>query len=802
MLTHPFLRDVVAGSLLLVALLTTVALVSHSPLDPSPFHYSSERVAPENLAGRLGATVSAILFDLIGLTAFLIPPLMALLGWYMMRDKSLERPRATYSGWVIIIFGLPVFAHLVHPEILFHGGILGCGGLIGNAGSDLLGVFAGPVGRVAILVFVILIGALLISGVTMTAFTDSVINHLRNSLKSRRERLTLKRQARAREDDRRKVLEKQITRLENDRDYHGSLTVKEVKGKGRFRVVRKTTEIEGETEIEPVIDAPQEETIPVARTRKTAKARPKTKETKAPVIQEKFDFIEDLESYDLPRPSFLEPADPTIEKDSAKLIEISKLVTLKCNEFKVRGEVANIRTGPVITTYEFRLDTGVKISAVQNLSADLALALRADSVRIERTPGRATVGIEVPSPTPEIIRLSQLVESKEFQNAASLLTLCLGVDIHGNPFFSDLARMPHLLIGGFTGSGKSVGINAMIMSILYKAKPDQVKFIFVDPKMVELGVYAGIPHLLTPIITDAKKATNALGWAVAEMEKRYHKLAELGVRNLDQFNKLVEDAAQLRRRCEQLFGEDAGEQLERFQPMPLIVIIIDEMADLMMTSGRAVEESITRLAQKARAVGVHLICATQRPSVDIITGVIKANFGCRIAYKVRSKFDSRTILDGIGAEHLLGRGDLLFLPPGTSNVKRIHGPLVTEKEIATVVGYIKRFGEPEYMREILSHKPLGDDKGKGRRTTLEDIEELSDPMYDQAARLVVQTRKASASYIQRRLRLGYTRSARLLDIMEREGVVGPPNGSKGREVLVAENFFGEVDETHALNDDG
>jgi len=304
---------------------------------------------------------------------------------------------------------------------------------------------------------------------------------------------------------------------------------------------------------------------------------------------------------------------------------------------------------------------------------------------------------------------------------------------------------------------------------------------------------------LTPIISNPKKAANALGWAVSEMDDRYRVLAALGVRNLQQYNQLFKDSAQLRRAKKKLAEETNGDEPE-LQPMPYIVIIIDELADLMITSSRAVEESITRLAQKARAVGVHLVCATQRPSVDILTGIIKANFPCRIAYKVRSRVDSRTILDSMGAEHLLGRGDMLYLPPGSANLMRLHGPLVTEKEIASVVRYVKRFGKPDYQREVLSHAPLGPPERGGKRTTLEEAEDIDDPMYDAAARLVVKTRKASASYIQRRLRLGYTRSARLLDMMEKEGLVGPPAGSKGRELLVSEHYFGEVDETHELND--
>jgi S-DNA-T family DNA segregation ATPase FtsK/SpoIIIE len=571
-----------------------------------------------------------------------------------------------------------------------------------------------------------------------------------------------------------------------------------VKGRGRFRIVRRAATDEDAVDLS---EAEASETG--TRRRKARRAASKTaratvRDTSA--VQEEFDFVEDLENYALPRVTFLEEIKEVAERNSAALIEISKLITAKCHEFRVRGEVVNIRTGPVITTYEFRLDTGVKISAVQNLSEDLALALKTESVRIERIPGRATVGIEVPNPDPETIRLRPLLESTEFQRAQSLLTLSLGVDIRGKPFYADLARMPHLLIGGFTGSGKSVGLNAMIMSILYKARPEEVKFIFVDPKLVELGMYADIPHLLTPIVSDPKKAANALGWTVAEMDTRYRRLAALGVRNLAQYNQLVSDPVQLRKARTQLAREgeeDAGDLVR----LPYIVVIIDELADLMVTSSRAVEESITRLSQKARAVGVHLVCATQRPSVDIVTGIIKANFPCRMAYKVRSKFDSRTILDSMGAEHLLGRGDMLFLAPGTSALTRLHGPLVSEKEIATVVRYIKRLGRPEYQRDVLTHAALGGGERGGRRTVVEDESELTDPMYDQAARMVINTRKASASYIQRRLHLGYTRSARLLDMMEREGLVGPLAGSKGREVLVPEDYFEEVDDTKSLAGD-
>jgi S-DNA-T family DNA segregation ATPase FtsK/SpoIIIE len=791
-------REAAAVALLLGALLIVVALLSHSPLDPSPFHASTERDAPNNLAGWLGATLSAALFSFFGLTAFVLPVAGAVIGWRLLRQSPVANPRLAAAGWGLLLLALPGFASLLGTDLPYRDDRISTGGFVGLAETELLRGFAGPVGGIVVLVFLLILGVLLLSGASAGALADRLTERVRSFWFERRRERSERRRAKEETRARHKVIDRQIRRIEGSDDYKGSLTVKQVEGRGRFRIVRRQAE---ERMVEEPADEPRAKRVSAGRrgkAEKPATVAKKAAAAKRPEVQEEFDFVDDLESYDLPKEAFLELMEEAPERDSAALIEMSKLITLKCQEFKVRGEVVNIRTGPVITTYEFRLDSGVKISAVQGLSEDLALALRTDSVRIERIPGRATVGIEVPSPDPEVIRLRQLIEAPEFQRGQSLLTLSLGVDIRGKAFFADLGRMPHLLMGGFTGSGKSVGLNAMIMSILYKARPDEVKFILVDPKMVELGVYGDIPHLLTPIISNPKKAANALGWAVAEMDDRYRVLAALGVRNLQQYNQLLRDPVQLRRARKRLAEEENG-NLPDLEPMPFIVIIIDELADLMITSSRAVEESITRLAQKARAVGVHLICATQRPSVDILTGIIKANFPCRIAYKVRSRFDSRVILDSMGAERLLGRGDMLFLPPGSSNLIRLHGPLVTEKEIASVVRYIKRFGKPEYQRDILSHAPLGPPERGGRRTVMEDGEELSDPMYDQAARLVVETRKASASYIQRRLRLGYTRSARLLDMMETEGLVGPPAGSKGRELLVSKDFFGEVDETHALN---
>jgi S-DNA-T family DNA segregation ATPase FtsK/SpoIIIE len=798
MMRERVLREAIAVALLLGALLVAVALLSHSPIDPSPFHASTLRESPENLAGWLGATLSAALFSFIGVTAFVLPIAAAVVGWRLLRRSPMASPRLAAAGWGMLLVALPGFASLLAHDVPYRDGRVSAGGYLGLSETELLRGFAGPVGGVVVLVFLLVVGILLLSGASAGAFADRLSERLRDRWFERRREAHERRREKEETRVRQRVIDRQVRRLEKSEDYRGSLTVKEVEGRGRFRIVRKQAD---DAVVEEAADeAPaRSRATSGARQPKTAAAAKQAPKSKRAKVQEEFDFVDDLESYDLPKESFLELVEDVPERDSAALIEMSKLITAKCQEFRVGGEVVNIRTGPVITTYEFRLDSGVKIAAVQNLAEDLALALRTESVRIERIPGRATVGIEVPNPDPEVIRLRQLITVPEFQRAQSLLTLSLGVDIRGKPFFSDLSRMPHLLMGGFTGAGKSVGLNAMIMSILYKARPDEVKFILVDPKMVELGVYADIPHLLTPIISNPKKAANALGWAVSEMDDRYRVLAALGVRNLQQYNQLLKDPVQLRKAKKKLAEEVSGEEPE-LEPMPYIVIVIDELADLMITSARAVEESITRLAQKARAVGVHLVCATQRPSVDILTGIIKANFACRIAYQVRSRFDSRTILDSMGAEHLLGRGDMLFLPPGSANLMRLHGPLVTEKEIASVVRYVKRFGKPDYQREVLSHAPLGPPERGGKPRTLEEAEDIEDPMYDAAARLVVKTRKASASYIQRRLRLGYTRSARLLDMMEKEGLVGPPAGSKGRELLVPDNYFGDVDETHELND--
>jgi S-DNA-T family DNA segregation ATPase FtsK/SpoIIIE len=471
--------------------------------------------------------------------------------------------------------------------------------------------------------------------------------------------------------------------------------------------------------------------------------------------------------YGFPTVEYLNPAPPRREQADEELLLIAQRVAEKCKEFNVTGQIKHICPGPVVTTYEFKPDPGVKYSRVTGLVDDLCIALEAESIRIDRLPGKPHVGIEVPNPERETIFMREVLESRQFRESESKLTLALGKTIDGINYVADLTRMPHLLIAGATGTGKSVCLNSLVVSILYKARPDEVKFIMIDPKRLELGLYGDIPHLATPIITEPKKAASALKWAVREMERRYKQLATWGVRNIDGYNAEVE-----RRNNVLDFDEDG----QPWKTLPYIVIIIDELADLMMTCGSDVEEAITRLAQMARAVGIHLVLATQRPSVDVITGLIKANFPSRIAFRVSQKVDSRTIIDSNGAEQLLGRGDMLFLPPGTSRLLRVHGAYLDENEVAKIVAHIKaQGGVPVYDETITQSEDesAGGDGAGGER----------DELFDQALRICCEMKRASTSVLQRRLRIGYGRAAAILDAMEREGFIGQADGARPRPVL-------------------
>ncbi|MCZ6508290.1 MAG: DNA translocase FtsK, partial [Acidobacteria bacterium] len=449
---------------------------------------------------------------------------------------------------------------------------------------------------------------------------------------------------------------------------------------------------------------------------------------------------------------------------------------------------------PVITVFEFQPAPGVKVSQILNLQSDLALALKAESVRIDRLPGRSTLGIEVPNDERRTIRLGPLLDEEEFRKSPSVLTMALGRDIHGRPYYIDLASMPHVLVAGATGAGKSVGLQTMITSLLYKARRDEVQFIFIDPKRIELGVYSQIPHLKTPVVVEPKKAANALRWAVAEMERRYRLLAEIHVRSIAYYNRAILDPKVQERLAlrdqdqdqDQVQDRDNSEAAQRdLVPLPYIVVIIDELADLMMVAAPEVETSIARLAQMARAVGIHLIIATQRPSVDVLTGTIKANFPCRLSYATASRHDSRTILDQVGAEQLLGQGDMLFMAPGTSRVLRLHGAFISEQETAALVRWLRKQGKPDLDPDVL--KAPADERGSAAGGERDDV------LFEEAARLVVAERQGSASFLQRRMRVGFSRAARLIDMMEQDGLLGPPQGSKPREVLVTRDYFTELD---------
>ncbi|MGI9105007.1 MAG: DNA translocase FtsK [Pyrinomonadaceae bacterium] len=505
--------------------------------------------------------------------------------------------------------------------------------------------------------------------------------------------------------------------------------------------------------------------VSVVRTEDDHPVEPTLRDTKAERdVNRAEKYAAAMSGYQIPSLEFLNAPPPRHEQADEELRSLATRVAEKCKEFNVTGKIEYICPGPVVTTYEFKPDPGIKYSRVTGLVDDLCLALKAESIRIDRVPGKAHVGIEVPNAARDNIMLREVIESRQFQDTNSKLVLALGKTIDGLNYVADLARMPHLLIAGATGTGKSVCLNSLVVSILYKARPDEVKFIMIDPKRLELGLYAGIPHLATPIITDPKRAANALKWAVAEMEKRYKKLAKWGVRNIDGFNVEV-----MRRNM----VEDFDDEDQPWKTLPYIVVIVDELADLMMTSGHDVEEAITRLAQMARAVGIHLVLATQRPSVDVITGLIKANFPSRIALRTSSKVDSRTIIDANGAEQLLGRGDMLFLPPGTSRLIRVHGAYLDESEVGRIVAHIKAQGEPLYDETITqSEEESGGDGAGGER----------DELFEQALRICVEMKRASTSVLQRRLRIGYGRAAAILDVMEREGYIGQADGARPRPI--------------------
>ncbi len=754
--------------LLLAGVLAALALLSYDSHDPNLFSLTTgEAASPRNWIGGFGASLAAALHALLGLAAWGVPAALLFLGWRRFWQRPLESPWSKVAGFLLLFLSVPTVLDLLFGRRFFFGNEM-TGGVIGRALGEAARARFGAAGALLLSLAVALLAVPLATRVSLA----EIFLGLRVRLIGLAGRLTVswarRRDQRTKERLRRTVVAKHLEKSRKDgitlesvpfaRDEEPPPFLAEKPGEGKFSLKKVTA---------PAL-APKPAAVP---------AGPRKK----PDPQQNLPLV--VEGYTYPPVSLLERREGASAVDRKLLAETGRAIADKCAEFGVEGEVAEYHPGPVVTTYEFRPAAGIKVNQVMGLSEDLALALSAESIRIERLPGRASVGIEVPNPGGgEIISMRDVIESDRFQSSRSLLTLALGKDIHGEPVVDDLRGMPHLLIAGTTGSGKSVGLNALITSILYKARPDQVKLILIDPKMIELEIYEHMPHLATPIITDPRKAANALKWAVNLMDERFQTLSDVGqVRNVEQYNAAIKDPETLARVKAQHL-EDPDLKLE---PMPLIVIVIDELADLMMTAPKEIEESVVRLAQKARAVGVHLVVATQRPSTDVLTGVIKANLPSRAAFKVSSKVDSRVILDGNGAERLLGRGDMLYLPPGTSRLKRVHGAFVSIQETAGLVRFLRKQAKPQYDDQIV--------KDREEVAARDDAGDETDPLYDEAARLVVREKMASISFLQRRMGVGFSRAGKLIDMMSRDGLLGPPRGSKPREVLVSEDYFEEVD---------
>jgi len=715
-------KEIVGIIFFFLVIFTLISLLSFSPEDPS-IHKARAVGEIHNLFGILGAHVAGALIGLFGIGAFWIPLLLLLASIQFFGDQSRQVMLSTLIGGIVLVITTGSLLAVQQNYYVLFGNKFSAGGLIGIPFKSFVIQYSNVAGGLIILSLLWIVGFILATGFSLIAFSKRFWKWI-NAVTDRITTLYLKRKERR---------EKSIRREKNV--------------KARKLKKKKPVKIR-QVEKKPIKPVPA----------------PK---------QEEFGFMRSGKGFQLPSTEFLDEKE-TIpgSADDENLRMQSKLLEKKLEDFGVRGSVVAVSPGPVITTFEYKPAPGIKINKVVTLSDDLALALRSSSIRIVAPiPGKAAIGIEVPNANREMVNFREVVVSSAFEKSKSKLTLCLGKDIVGNPVVAELDKMPHLLIAGATGTGKSVALNAMICSLLYKARPDEVKIIMVDPKRIELTSYDGIPHLITPVVTSAKKATNALFWAVREMEKRYELLSEMKARNVQQYNQKIEKSRK------------QGEE-ELAEKLPYIVVVIDELADLMMLSSRDVEVALTRLAQMARAAGIHLILATQRPSVDVLTGIIKANFPTRLTFQVSSKTDSRTIIDTNGAENLLGNGDMLFMPPGTAKLQRIHGAYISEAELAQITKFLRHQERPEYNEEVTETAAL--------ETAAADGEQEYDERYDDAVSLIAKTKQASISMIQRHLRIGYNRAARIIETMEKEGIVGPADGAKPRDVLISS--FDQLDQ--------
>ncbi|ORU93288.1 MAG: cell division protein FtsK [Cycloclasticus sp. symbiont of Poecilosclerida sp. N] len=731
-----FLAFLAMGSFLLAS------LFSYNVNDAG-WNYSGSSQIAQNITGVVGAWVADFMLSMIGFMAFAFPFMLFSSAWKFLSEAKTDHPDTVNHQvirWASFVFFLIAGAGLLDMHYYQNWLTIpnSAGGIVGLELSDALRKLFALEGATLVLFSVFLIGITLSTGLSWLGLMDklgalaiSLCITIRNAIEDSRERKT----------------SEQIKKKRGD----------------SFRKQSKIFSAKPRAHIDPVI----KEIKTSARV---------DKERQVGLFEENFSS--------LPALALLDVASKPVDGYSKAALEaMSKLVELKLQDFGVDVNVVAVNPGPVITRFEIQPAPGIKASRISSLAKDLARSMSTHSVRVvEVIPGKSVVGLEIPNESREMVRLGEILSSEEYEKSNSALTLVLGKNISGQPTVADLAKMPHLLVAGTTGSGKSVAINAMILSLLYKATPEQVRMIMIDPKMLELSVYEGIPHLLTPVVTDMKEAANALRWSVAEMERRYKLMSLLGVRNLSGYNKKVRDAIKEGSPLADPLWEPTAfideEEAGTLSELPQIVIIIDELADMMMVVGKKVEELIARLAQKARASGLHLVLATQRPSVDVLTGLIKANIPSRIAFQVSSKIDSRTILDQSGAETLLGNGDMLYLPPGSGLPQRVHGAFVDDHEVHKVVKQLKSQGAPNYVEGILtSSDPAEFDGGSG------DQADSSDELYDQALKIVTQTRRASISGVQRQLRVGYNRAARMIEEMERCGVVGPLQTNGSREVL-------------------
>ncbi|MDO3377430.1 DNA translocase FtsK [Geoalkalibacter halelectricus] len=743
------LKKEISGLLWLAAgLFVLLCLVSYNSGDPS-FNNNLNPDKVHNFGGVVGAHVADLLYQAVGLPALLIPLICFLVAWRLLKMREVKFRFYKTLAFLGLLLSLGGMLALGWDQVsLFGQTINEAGGGAGRILVDTLSLWLNLTGAAIVLAVFFLVSLILSTRFSMVLFLSGRLDSLGRGLEERRERRAAQRAQKARE--------------KGERPERG-----------------------------PLIQAPAPRPAPAA-----ARLSPKKKKQEEQERQAAFEFLEPSGTYHRPPLSLLDHeggAAPPVDRES--LMANARLLENKLKDFGVEGEVVEVKPGPVVTMYEFAPAPGVKVNKIAGLSDDLSMALRALSIRIVAPiPGRGVVGIEIPNRERATVWLKDIIEADAFQRAGGKLPMALGQDIFGGTVVADLAKMPHLLVAGSTGSGKSVSINTMILSLLYRATPEDVRIIMVDPKMLELSIYEGIPHLLLPVVTNPKKAALALNWAVREMERRYRLMADKGVRNIDGYNKKLarEEKDKAEQKAQGVMVVEAvdpmedelpeveaiaGEELEHGH-LPYIVVIVDELADLMMVAGREIEESIARLAQMARAAGIHLILATQRPSVDVITGLIKANFPTRISFKVFSRTDSRTILDSMGAETLLGMGDMLYLPPGTGALQRVHGAFVSELEVQRVVDFLKKQGEPEYDKSILEAPPSAEGAGEG-----EDDE--MDEKWDEALALVAETRQASISMLQRRLRVGYNRAARMIEKMEQDGIIGPSDGtSRPREVFI------------------